>query len=70
MSKKFSFIITVDDNGKLGGKVYPKEDAQKCIDEFNKIRENGKEAYLFQHPIATKFCKSQLSRDQTDKFVS
>ena len=63
MSKKFSFLVSVDGD-KLSGKVYEKKDAQKCIDEFNKARDAGKEVYLFQHPVATKSSKSSVARQE------
>jgi len=57
MSQKFSFVIEVK-NGKPVGHAYKKEDAQSAKELFNKLREEGKEAYLFQHPNHDKRCKS------------
>lgn len=57
MSQKFSFVIEVKGD-KPVGHAFKKEDAQKAKDLFNKLREEGKEAYLFQHPNHDKRCKS------------
>ena len=57
MSQKFSFVIEVK-NGKPVGHAFKKEEAQSAKDLFNKLREEGKEAYLFQHPNHDKRCKS------------
>lgn len=54
---KFSFVIEVK-GGKPIGTAFNKEDAQKAKDLFNKLREDGKEAYYFQHPNHDKRCKS------------
>lgn len=65
MSQKFSFLITLDKNGNPVGKAYQRTDAQSAVDEFNKAREAGKEAYLFQHPNPDKRCKSEAARNAT-----
>lgn len=57
MSQKFSFVIEVKGD-KPVGHAFKKEDAQKAKELFNKLREEGKEAYLFQHPNHDKRCKS------------
>ena len=57
MSQKFSFVVEVK-NGKPIGHAFKKEDAQSAKELFNKLREEGKEAYLFQHPNHDKRCKS------------
>ncbi len=69
MSKKFSFLITVADDGKLGGKVYTKEDTQKCIDEFSKARDAGREVYMYNSPVPSKSSKSQITRDANSKMI-
>ena len=70
MSKKFSIIVSVDDSGKIAGKVFNNTDTQKAIDEFTKLREGGKECYLFVRPVPTKANKSAVEKDKTDKAVS
>lgn len=57
MSQKFSIVIEVK-NGNPIGHAFKKEKAQDAKDLFNKLREEGKEAYLFQHPNHDKRCKS------------
>ena len=57
MSQKFSFVVEVK-NGKPVGHAFKKEEAQSAKELFNKLREEGKEAYLFQHPNHDKRCKS------------
>lgn len=54
---KFSFVIEVKGDKPIGT-AFNKEDAQKAKDLFNKLREEGKEAYYFQHPNHDKRCKS------------
>ena len=65
MAQKFSFLITLDKNGNPVGKAYQRVDAQSAVDEFNKARDTGKEAYLFQHPTPDKRCKSEAARNAT-----
>lgn len=59
MSNKFSFLITVDDKGKIAGKAFRREDTQVGLNEFAKARDEGKECHFFQHPTADKRCKSE-----------
>ena len=65
MAQKFTFLITLDKNGNPVGKAYQRTDAQTALDEFNKARDAGKEAYLFQHPNPDKRCKSEAARNAT-----
>lgn len=58
MSLKFSFVIEVKKDGVLSPTAFLKEDAQDAIELFNKLREQGKEAYFFHHPHPDKRCKS------------
>lgn len=57
MSQKFSFVVEVK-NGKPVGHAFKKEDAQSAKELFSKLRDEGKEAYLYQHPTHDKRCKS------------
>lgn len=57
MSQKFSFVVEIK-NGKPVGHAFKKEDAQSAKELFSKLRDEGKEAYLFQHPVSDKRCKS------------
>jgi hypothetical protein len=65
MAQKFTFLITLDKNGNPVGKAYTRADAQSAVDDFNKARDAGKEAYLFQHPNPDKRCKSEVARNAT-----
>lgn len=58
MSQKFSLVIEVKKNGDFAPTVYKKEDAGKALQQFQKLRDEGKEAYFFQHPKPDKRCKS------------
>jgi len=69
MSQKFSFIIIVEPNGSLSSKVFKKENAQDALNEFAKIREQGKEAHFFHSPKPDKRCKSEIDRENIDKFT-
>ena len=69
MSQKFSFIIIVEPNGSLSSKVFKKENAQDALNEFSKIREQGKEAHLFHSPKPDKRCKSAIDRAEVDRFT-
>jgi hypothetical protein len=57
MSHKFSIVIEIKD-GKVVAHGYNKSDAQEAQTLFNKLRDEQKEAYFFQHPVADKRCKS------------
>jgi hypothetical protein len=70
MSNKFSFLITVDDKGKIVGKAYRREDTQVGINDFAKARDEGKECHFFQHPVADKRCKSATSYKELEEATS
>lgn len=67
MSNKFSFLITVDDKGKVSGKAFKREDAQVGLDEFAKARDDGKECHFYQRPEADKRCKSKAGYEELSK---
>lgn len=69
MSKTFSFLVTVDAKGNLTSKAYDKKDSQVGINDFVKAREEGKEAYFYQHPVADKRCKSAVETKELAKMV-
>jgi calcineurin-like phosphoesterase family protein len=69
MSQKFSFIIIVEPNGSLSSKVYKKENAQDALNDFAKIREQGKEAHFFHFPKPDKRCKSASAMAEMDRFT-
>lgn len=69
MSQKFSFIIIVEANGSLSSKVWKKENAQDALNEFSKIREQGKEAHFFHFPKPDKRCKSAAANAEMDRFT-
>ena len=69
MSQKFSFVVEVK-NGKPIGHVFKKEDAAKAKELFEKVREEGKEAYYFQSPNHDKRCKSTEQMDASMNTVS
>lgn len=58
MSQKFTFIIEVGQKGEPVGHPYPRSKAADAVAHFNKLRESGVEAYLFQFPVADKKSKS------------
>ena len=58
MSQKFSIVIEVGKDGKPIATGYLKAEANKAGEHFVRLREGGKEAYLFQHPIADRRSKS------------
>lgn len=70
MSKKFSIVISVSDEGKVLSKCWQKENAQLAIDEFNKLREAGREVYLFQSPVPTKSSKSDADKKKVNDALS
>lgn len=57
MSQKFSIVIEVRD-GKPITTGYLKADAQRANEHFLRLRNEEKEAYLFQHPLADRRSKS------------
>ena len=56
-TQKFSIVVEVKD-GKAVAHGFLKEDANDALQLFNKLRDEKKEAYLFQHPVADKRSKS------------
>lgn len=58
MSQKFSIVIEVSKDGKPIATGYLKADALKASEHFVRLREAGKEAYFFQHPVADRRSKS------------
>ena len=70
MSLRFSFLITIDSNGTPSAKIYKKENAQDGLNDFSKVREQGKEAYWFHSPREDKRCKSQAAREEQANAVT
>jgi hypothetical protein len=70
MSQKFSFLIIVEPNGNLVSKAFKKEDAQKALEEFSKVRAQGKEAHFYHFPKADKRCKSEASNKELERFTN
>lgn len=60
---KFAFVIEITKNGEPKGHAFLKEDGQKAKELFNKLRDDGKEAYYFQHPQPDKRCKSEAQME-------
>jgi hypothetical protein len=58
MSQKFSIVIEVGKDGKPITTGYIKAEANKANEHFVRLRESGKEAYFFQHPVADRRSKS------------
>lgn len=58
MSQKFSIVIEVGKDGKPITTGYLKVDANQASAHFVRLREEGKEAYFFQHPVADRRNKS------------
>lgn len=58
MSQKFSIVIEVGKDGQPISTAYIKAEANKASEHFVRLRESGKEAYFFQHPIADRRNKS------------
>ena len=56
-TQKFSIVVEVR-NGKPVTTGFNKQDANEALSLFNKLRDESKEAYLFQHPVADKRSKS------------
>jgi hypothetical protein len=70
MSNKFSILITVDAKGNITSKAWEKKDSQVGVSEFVKSRENGKEAYFFQHPTPDSRCKSSVDTSNLKSMIS
>jgi hypothetical protein len=70
MSQKFSFLIIVESDGSLKTKAFKREDAQDGLNEFSKVRDQGKEAHFFHCPKADKRCKSSEDREALERFTS
>lgn len=64
MSHKFSIVIEIKD-GKVVAHGYNKSDAAEAQTLFNKLRDEQKEAYFFQHPVADKRSKSSAQIEAT-----
>lgn len=56
-TQKFSIVVEVR-NGKPIATGFNKSDANEALVLFNKLRDDAKEAYIFQHPVADKRSKS------------
>ena len=63
---KFAIVIEIK-NGKPEATAYNKTDANTALEKFIKLRDDGKEAYLFQHPVADKRSKSKEQMEATSK---
>lgn len=70
MSQKFTFIIEVDNKGKPVGHAYIRSEAAQAVADFNKLREKGVEAYLFQFPVADKKSKSAAQIAATTAYTA
>jgi hypothetical protein len=57
MSQKFSIVVEVK-NGRPVATAYLKSEAQEAAAHFLRLRNEEKEAYLFQHPLADRRSKS------------
>ena len=69
MSQKFSFIIIVEPNGSLSSKAFKKENAQDALNEFAKLRDQGKEAHFYHFPKADKRCKSAKAIEELNGYT-
>ncbi len=58
MSQKFSIVIEVQNDGRPKATAYLKAEAQLAASHFLRLRNEEKEAYLFQHPLADRRSKS------------
>lgn len=58
MSQKFSIVVEVGKDGKPIATAYVKAEANLAGQHFVRLREAGKEAYFFQHPLADRRNKS------------
>lgn len=58
MSQKFSIVIEVNKEGRPVPTAYLKSEAQLAAAHFTRLRNEEKEAYLFQHPLADRRSKS------------
>lgn len=58
MSQKFSIVVEVGKDGKPIATAYIKAEAQFAGEHFVRLRDTGKEAYFFQHPLADRRNKS------------
>lgn len=70
MSLRFSFLITIDSSGTPSAKIYKKENAQEGLNDFAKVRDQGKEAYWFHSPREDKRCKSEAARQEQANSVT
>lgn len=60
---KFAFVIEITKSGEAKGYAFKKEDGQKAKELFTKFRDEGKEAYYYQHPNPDKRCKSEAQME-------
>jgi hypothetical protein len=58
MSQKFSIIIEVGKDGKPISTAYIKAEANLAGEHFVRLRDGGKEAYFFHHPLSDRRSKS------------
>ena len=58
MSQKFSIVIEIQKDGRPQATAYLKSEAQIAATHFIRLRNEEKEAYLFQHPLADRRSKS------------
>ena len=58
MSQKFSIVIEIQKDGRPKATAYLKSEAQIAATHFIRLRNEEKEAYLFQHPLADRRSKS------------
>jgi len=63
-SHKFSIVIEIV-NGKPVATGYHKADAQQASEHFIRLRNEEKEAYFFQHPVADRRSKSATQIEAT-----
>lgn len=61
---KFNIVVYVK-NGKIETKAFSREDSTASIELFEKVRSQGYESYLFNRPVATKYCKSTDATEAT-----
>lgn len=58
-------IVTYIKNDKIESKAFSRENSTDAVELFEKVRNEGYEAYLFHRPLATKHCKSKDAREAT-----
>lgn len=65
MSQKYTFIIEINKKGEPVGHPYQRSSAADAVAHFNKLREAGVEAYLYQFPVPDKKSKSAAQHAAT-----